>query len=158
MKVKKRNKGVNTITHPLQLTNNNIQFSLPNQTKSYNDIGINTLMHETACKDGEQHLHTRTQCSSLLEHSALPSEHKLEHENELRNAKQHKPSLNVIIPKEDIDILNMSITKSQIRNCISFSNLFSKDKGMQKDGNAMRSKAMLIRKKFKHYYERQQHS
>lgn len=142
IKIKKRNKGINTSTHPLQLTNN-IQLSL--QT-------LNT----TTYKD-EQHSHTHIQ-RSLLEHSTLPSEHTLEHENELRNAKQHKPSLNAI-PKEENDILNMSITNSQIRNCISFSNLLFKDKGMHKDGNAtMRSKAILIRKKFKHYYERQQHS
>ena len=149
IKIKKRNKGVNTPTYPLLLTNN-IQLSLPNET------GINTLTQEittTKCKD-EQHSHTRTH----LEHSTLPSEHTFEHENELRNAKQHKPSLNAV-PKEENDILNISITNSQIRNCISFSNLLSKDKGMQKDGNAtMRSKAMLIRKKFKRYYERQQHS
>ena len=145
IKIKKRNKGINTSIHPLQLTNN-IQLSLLpfSNTTTYQD---------------EQHSHTHTQ-RSLLEHSTLPSEHTFEHENEneLRIVKQHKPSLNVI-PKEENDILNMSITNSQIRNCISFSNLLFKDKGMQKDGNAtMRSKAILIRKKFKRYYERQQHS
>ena len=156
VKVKKRNKGVNTTVFPLQ-SNNNIQLSLLNETKSFTEIGINTCECIT---DNEQHslMHTQdTDQCPLLEHSALTSEHTLEQENELRNAKQHKSSL-YVIPNEEIDVFNMSITNSQIRNCISFSDLFSKDKGMQKDGNAMRSKAMLFRKKFKRYYERQQHS
>ena len=163
VKPKKRNKGVNTAVVPLCA-----------------EIGTNTHVHETAEKginvniandystpnkqskrsiNDKQHYYMQTQVyhsntdqRSLLEHSSSPSEHTLERDSELRNAKQHKPSL-YVIPKEETDILNKSIT-----NCISFNDSFSKDKGIHKDGIAMRSRAMLFRKKCKHYYECQQHS